>query len=367
MKVTISIKCRVNAEDNQKLLALRSVFNAVCNYISPIAHTEKCYNRVALHNKVYTDCRLKFPLGSQMVCNAIFSVCKAYKASNRKRQENKIVQFKASNSVHFDKRTYTLSANTLSLYTLEGRIQVNMQMGLFQKQYFEKGAPLEAELICKKGKWYFNLVLEIQEVKVQEDSKYFACDLGENNIIAMTSGKVISGGKIRHDRDRFLARRAKLQSNGSKSAKRLLKKISGKEAFRMKQENHKISKLVIKEAIKHGANTIVLENLTNIRDRIRSKKRERTRLHRWSFNQLGEQIHYKGSLSGLKVVYVNPAYSSKLCLNCGSLGSRHKNTFTCRCGNKQHSDLYACQKLCVFAQSADCAMAAVNQPKVASF
>ena len=75
----------------------------------------------------------------------------------------------------------------------------------------------------------------------------------------------------------------------------------------------------------------------------------RTRLHRWSFFQLQQQIEYKAIFSGLKVIYVNPAYSSKLCLQCGCLGVRHKNTFTCQCGNRQHSDLYACEKLCRFA------------------
>ncbi len=136
MKVTISIKCRVSLEDNRKLLALRSVFNTVCNYISPVACAEKCYNRVALHNKVYTDCRFNFPLGSQMVCNAIFSVCKAYKASIRKRQEDKPVQFKASNSVHFDKRTYTLSGQTLSLYTPRRAHQSKYADGPFSKAVF---------------------------------------------------------------------------------------------------------------------------------------------------------------------------------------------------------------------------------------
>src|SRR5438105_2076538 len=101
-------------------------------------------------------------------------------------------------------------------------------------------------------------------------------------------------------------------------------------------------------------------------ERIRARKRERTRLHRWSFNQLQEQIEYKALQEGLRVVYVNPAYSSKLCLECGSLGTRNKNRFTCSCGNRQHSDLYACEKLCRFAQSADCATAFVNTPMVAA-
>lgn len=81
--------------------------------------------------------------------------------------------------------------------------------------------------------------------------------------------------------------------------------------------------------------------------------------------KLQQQIEYKAVQAGFGVIYVNPAYSSKLCLDCGALGMRCKNTFTCHCGNRQHSDLYACEKLCRFARSTDRVTATVNWPMVA--
>jgi IS605 OrfB family transposase len=365
MNKTIAILCETSLSDKKALLGLRDEFTKACNQISPIAYSDTCWNRVALHNKVYTSTRKNTSLGSQMVCNAIFSVCKAYKA-RRKDKKNTPVTFRTEGSVHFDKRTYSIKGDVLSLYTLEGRLKLRMKIGKFQQGYLEKGVAKEAELICKKGKWYFHLVLELPKVEQRGEHGFFALDLGENNVAAMSSGKLIRGGKIRYERDQFLARRRKLQSNGSRSAKRCLKRISGKEARRMKEENHKISKLAIQEAKKCKASHIVLEDLTNIRDRIRARKRERTRLHRWSFLQLQQQIEYKAVSEGFAVVYVKPAYSSKLCLECSSLGKRHKNTFTCHCGNQQHSDLYACEKLCRFAGSADLVTATVNPPMVAS-
>jgi putative transposase len=366
MKRTIAIRCRTSSSEKAALSLLQDEFTKACNQISPIAHSEKCWNRVALHNKVYTCIRRDTSLGSQMACNAIFSVCKAYKARKNKKREDKPVQFRRQASVHFDKRTYSIRGTTLSLYTLQGRLKLQMKIGAFQQEYLEKGLAREAELICKKGEWYFHLVLELPEKPALGGDVLFAVDLGENNLAAMSSGKVIDGGKVRHERDRFLARRRKLQSNGSKAARRCLKRISGKEGRRMKEENQKISKQVMQEAKKYGACCVVLEDLTNIRERIRAKKRERTRLHRWSFLQLQQQIEYKAAAEGLTVVYVKPAYSSKLCLECGSLGNRHKNRFTCRCGNRQHSDLYACEKLCRFARSADRVTAVVNKPMVAA-
>src|SRR5579872_2480827 len=210
-----------------------------------------------------------------------------------------MICFRKNRSIHFDKRTYTIKGETISLYTLGKRIQVPMRFGPFQKAYFSQGLPKEGELICKKGKWYFNLVLDLPDPPLQDAPNVLGVDLGENNVFATSSGKIVSGSKIRHERDQFLAKRRALQSNGSQSARQLLKKISGKEARRMKHVNHELSKQIIQEAMEQKAGLIVLEDLTNIRKRIKAGKRMRTRLHRWGFFQLQTFIQYKAEANGL--------------------------------------------------------------------
>jgi IS605 OrfB family transposase len=302
-----------------------------------------------------------------MVCNAIFAVCKAYKNKTIIKEETMpVIRFHKNRSVHFDKRTYSIRGDTLSLYTLEGRVRTEMRFGPFQREYFEKGIPKEAELICKKGRWYFNLVLDLPDPPISENTQLFAVDLGENVIAATSTGKVYGGGKIRHVRDKYLAKRRRLQSNGSQSAKQLLRKISGKEARRMKQINHEVSKEIVQEALNNKAGLLVLEDLTNIRKRVRAGKRMRTRLHRWAFGQLQTFIEYKAEERGLRVVYVNPSYSSQICSSCGSLGERVQHHFRCTCGNKQHSDLNASRNLCKFALPFGSATCAVNRTQVAA-
>lgn len=367
MKRTISIRLETTKEQSAKLLQLQEAFLLSCNQIVPYAVEHRCWNRVALHNHTYSKVRESSSLGSQMVCNAIFAVCKAY--TNRGISKEEVVptiRFHKQRSVHFDKRTYSIRGETLSLYTLSGRIRVLMRFGSFQKQYFDQGIAKEAELIYKKGNWYFNLVLDFADAPLSENKTIFAVDLGENTLAATSSGKLYGGGKIRHMRDKFLAKRRKLQSNGSQSAKQLAKKISGKEARRMKQINHEVSKDIVKEALKQKAGILALEDLTNIRKRIRTGKRLRTRLHRWAFNQLQTFIQYKAEASGLSVVYVNPAYSSQICSYCGALGERDKHHFRCNCGNKQHSDLNASWNLCEFALSFGSTTCAVNRTQVAA-
>jgi putative transposase len=367
MQRTISIKLSVTKEQSEKLSALQEAYLSVCNQIVPIAIEHRCWNRVALHNLSYSKVRETSPLGSQMVCNAIFSVCKAYKNKLIAKGENiPVIRFHRHRSVHFDKRTYTIRGNGLTLYTLQGRIQVSMQRGPFQEVYFSAGVPKEAELICKKGIWYFNLVLDLLDSPLCENSNVLGVDLGENVLAATSSGKLFGGGQTRHERDQFLSKRRQLQSNGSQSAKQLLKKISGREARRIKHINHNVSKQIIQEAIREKAGTIILEDLTNIRNRIRAKKRERSRLHRWAFRELRMMIEYKAESRGLRVIYVNPAYTSQTCSHCGCLGIRERHLFKCSCGNQQHSDLNASRNLCRFAQPIGRATCAVNRTYVAA-
>lgn len=368
MKYTISIKLETDQEQSRCLVQLQSAFLDTCNEIVSSAIEFRCWNRVALHKEVYAKIRAQSQLGSQMVCNAIFAVCKAFKAKQiRKDQPIPLIRFHKNRSIHFDKRTYSFKGDTVSLYTLQRRIRLKMRMGTFQEKYFSKGNPKEAELICKKGRWYLNLVLDLPDSLLLDSNQTFlGVDLGENNMATTSSGMIISGGKIRHERDKFLAKRRRLQSNGSQSARQLQKKISGKEGRRMKQINHEVSKQIVAEAIKQNTGIIVLEDLTNIRTRIKAGKRMRTRLHRWSFKQLQSYIEYKAAGRGLSVIYVNPAFSSQECSFCGALGIRNGHHFKCNCGNQQHSDLNASRNLCRFALSIGSATCAVNRTHVAA-
>ena len=366
MKRTISIRLDTTREHNQKLLQLQEAYHGACNQIVPDAIANRCWNRVALHQLVYTKVRSGSTLGSQMVCNAIYSVCKAYQAKSI--LPNEVVPticFRKGRSVHFDKRTYSIKGETISLYTLGKRIKVPLKFGPFQRAYFSQGVPKEGELVCKKGRWYFNLVLDLPDPSLQPGKDLLGVDLGENNVFATSSKKLCSGGKIRHERDQFLAKRRALQSNGSQSAKQLLKKISGREGRCMRQTNHELSKEIVQEAIEQNGGVIVLEELTNIRKRIKGGKRLRTRLHRWSFRQLQMFIKYKAEARGLSVLYVHPAYSSQECSICGCLGVRERHLFKCSCGNQQHADWNASRNLCRFALGTLNVTCDVNRTQVA--
>ena len=369
MLKTISLKLRTTLEQTLALNELQSAYSDACNRLVPVVVENRCWNRVALHKLAYSDLRENTPLGSQMCCNAIFSVCKAYKSQKALKKIKKdvvpAIEF-GRTSVHFDKRTYTIKDDVLSLYTIGGRIKVKWSCGKHQSFLLEQGLPKEAELIFRNGKWFFNLVLEFTEVPKVESETVVGVDVGENNLAATSTGKLFSGGELRHRRDKHLSFRRRLQSNGSQSARQRLRQVSGKEQRRVNHTNHEVSKAIVEEAKSLGAGKIILEDLTHIRDNIKGGKRIRTRLHRWAFRQLQTFVEYKAQAVGIAVEYVNPAYTSQTCSLCGSLGIRSKHLFTCSCGFRAHADVNASRNLARIGCSIELPKAAVDQPYIAA-
>ena len=354
----------------EKLSNLAQFFSNACNAVVPFVVESRCWNRVGLHHLTYYSVREKFPtLGSQMVCNAIKRVADGYKvlSASKKIAKDKPVKtllFKPK-SVHFDKRTYSIKNGKISLFTLEGRERVLFVCGEHQARLLTIGNPKEAELIVRHGKWFFNLVLDIPDVVAQTDGGVLGVDVGENNMAATSSGQIFGGEKLRHNRDMYLVQRGRLQSNGSKAAMKKLCMVSGCERRHVTHVNHEVSKQIIQEALKQGATSIAMENLTHIRKNIKAGKRIRSRLHRWSFRQLQSFVAYKARACGISVVFVDPAYTSQTCCVCKCLGTRKKHMFFCSCGAKRHADVNAAANIAWLASSIGFARAAVNQPDFA--
>ena len=69
-------------------------------------------------------------------------------------------------------------------------------------------------------------------------------------------------------------------------------------------------------------------------------------LHTWSFYRLATFIEYKAKLAGIKVEYVDPAYTSQICPICGSVHHANDRNYTCRCGFHTHRDLLGAINIC---------------------
>jgi len=272
----VCLKLGVSAAQGAALAALQAAFAQACRHVSALAATHQCRNRVQLHHLGYYALRGRFPqLGAQMACNAVAAVSAAYTAYFANHPAAKATawplrQFRENGAVPFDKRTSTLKGQAVSLFPLNGRTVVPMVLGARQQALLAAGAAKEAELVRRGGRFSLHLARDLADRPPLTSDVVLGVDVGENVIAATSSGKVIDGGKLRHDRDRFLALRARLQGNGSPSAKQLLENVSGRERRHVTHVNHVVSKQIVAEAVAAGAGVVALEDLTPIRKRLKA-------------------------------------------------------------------------------------------------
>ena len=140
MNFLLQIPLNVSPEQSQRLVALQQAFARVCNALAPVVRDTRCWNRVALHHMTYKALREQFPaMGSQMVCNAIYSVCRTSRLVyqhpgspfNLSRLGNRplpLIRFLPTSPVYFDRHTLSIKDGRLSMYTLDGRMRFDLAL-----------------------------------------------------------------------------------------------------------------------------------------------------------------------------------------------------------------------------------------------
>ena len=125
-----------------------------------------------------------------------------------------------------------------------------------------------------------------------------------------------------------------------------VKRIDHKEQCIMRDTDHKISHDIVAEAVAHGVKAIKLEQLDNIRFTTRTSRKNNHSLHNWSFYRLAAYIEYKAQLAGIKVLYINPAFTSQKCPECGRIQHADDRDYRCKCGYHTHRDLLGAKNIC---------------------
>lgn len=242
-------------------------------------------------------------------------------------------------------RSYSLvnDFSKASISVMNGRIKLPFKLTAKQKELFtnsdwKRG---RARLVQTGNKWFLHVSFtkNVSEPDIATFDNIIGIDAGLRQIMTLYNPKTgqtffENGQFIAKKRRNYVKKRQSLQSKNTKSAKRRLKRLSGRENRWMTDVNHCLSKTLVFE----NPNTlIVVEDLTNVTfDTVNNRKKEnRYEHHSWAFYQLQQDIAYKAREHGSYLIKVNPAYTSQRCPKCGTIckENRDKTNHIYHCNN----------------------------------
>ncbi|MFX0062879.1 MAG: RNA-guided endonuclease InsQ/TnpB family protein [Candidatus Hermodarchaeota archaeon] len=286
-----------------------------------------------------------------MAINCMRKVVGTYKA---KKNKTCAVFEERSIALNYPRDYRLIGNNQLLVNTVCGRRKVTFQAGKHQHDHLasETWVIRSANLIERKdGKLFMQIAIvkEIAELDPMQCDHAIGVDVGMN-FIAVTSDtayttRFYGGGRVKYTRWKYFKLRQDLQHKGTRSAKRKLQVMSGRERRFVTDQNHCISKKIVQDARKKFKNpVIVLEDLTGIRISTKCQAKSSKRpLNHWSFSQLQQFIAYKAAELEIPVIFIKPHYTSQQCPMSGHTEAANRNKarhwFQCkRCTYQTNKD-----------------------------
>src|SRR5699024_4463056 len=302
---TQTVKVQILTDDEQIEIFRHSqkCFVDACNFISSyIFEHDNCLDLKLTHNATYHEIRDAYGLPSQIAQSAIREVIAKYKTIRTEMSKSpfrfkradtgqwvkiqkdlnwlhKPVYFKLPKLVLVRKRAYSkLQDDVMSISTLDGRLKVK---AILDKDYLNKFKSGdwrfgEAELLERNNKWFLHIsaTKSIAKVDRLDIKQVVGIDRGIRQLMTTYDSnnqtQFFSGQTVKLKRAKYKKLRQQLQSKGTPSAKRLLKRLNQKENSWMNDVNHQLSKALIDY---YGANTLfVLEDLTGVRSQTEKVK-----------------------------------------------------------------------------------------------
>jgi len=258
MKLIAQLKLLPSPEQFDALKLTLETANNASNHVSSVAWDRRVFGQFALHKICYHEIRAKFGMGADATVRVFAKVNDAYNLDRKSKRF-----FKPLGAFPFNERlvSYKTEKRFVSIWTMAGRQKMPFICGERQSKLLE-GLRGECDLVFRDRQFYLFQCCDVDEPPPGEVSDFMGIDLGVANVAVDSDGKFYQGNTVKSVRHRHRRIRAKLQSKGTKSAKRRLKKLSGKEARFAKDTNHVISKQIVQTAQGTGRG-IALEDWKN--------------------------------------------------------------------------------------------------------
>ena len=360
---TIKLKLDVSSDSRQSLLKTMRDYTVAFNTCSEWGFDSKSVSKINCHNATYHNIRQSVPdLPSSLVQGARDVACEALKAVK--------CQFKPLrkeySAMRYNSRVINvfLTSGYATIATSDGRIKAAFGIPEYYRPYLTWKIKSSTLSLRKSGDtFYLHCQLETDTPKVITEQTVLGIDRGIVNIAVCSDNRFFNSRAVKNARSNYAHLRAELQSKGTRSSIRKLRKLSGRERRFVTDINHCISKQIVQTPF----TVFALEDLTKIRVQKRRGTEFNRKLNNWSFYELEQFIRYKAENLGKQVISVDARYTSQKCSVCGHVykGNRNGSQYLCRnCGFELHADLNASRNI---AQDGISVLGRlpVNQPIVA--
>jgi putative transposase len=376
--ITSKLKLLTTKEQSQALRQTQMAYRDALNFVSLYSFEHgKMANAERLQQGTYRDIREHFKLTGQMACNAVRQVAATYRGLWTKLKRNAVhrkakitkKRFRGldkppkyfSPTINFNYRhDYTFkSGNRVSVRTLHGRIIMPYHGYERHESLIRHGAVIRGAKLWfdKRHKQFYLLVSlerEIADPEPEVQCSVVGVDVGQRYLATTATLKnkswFFSGKAVRAKADHYARLQKRLQRKGTRSAKRRMIAMSGRERRFKLEIDHVIAKTIV-DAHPHAL--IGLENLTGIRERnprckrrrkekrvlpLTSKQRRANRhASKWAFAELQVFISYKAAIAESLAIKVDADHTSQTCPICGNKGkqNRPRNGLLFICQNNQ--------------------------------
>lgn len=322
----------------------------------------KTYNKNKINAGTYRRVREQLPL----LPSSLVQCARDQAAEMLKRERCRVLSTKKQLQVRYDRRTFRVypEHNCVSSSTAAGRLNFSVNVHDYCKQYLT-GTYTNAQLMIKDGKAFLNIQYRLPDVPFVVNvgsAKVLGIDRGIMNIVTCSDNRFVNSRHLRAVKGRYQYLKAKLQSLGTASARRKLKRLAGAERRFTLDVNH----VIAKKTVQKPYNVFAVETLRVGRQKGRGRRLNRM-LGMWSYGKLLTLLTYKAENTGKRVVQFNPSYTSQRCSKCGytDRNDRKGLRFKCKqCGFEINADLNAARNIGQLGMSKLIRLP-VNQPIVA--
>ena len=302
-------------------------------------------NQIDYRSLPYAQCSQQILKQIDKQYVSFYNTLKSQKMKNKKIRLPKYKDKEnGRNIVIYTNQCFKLKNNILSLkINNNNKIDINTNLNVQIVRIIHKGNHIVIELIYNK------------EYELKCDNKqYAAIDLGLNNLVTLTSNVcqsvIYDGKKLKNINHFYNKRKALLQSklNENKKTSNRIKRISYRRNNKIKDYMHKVSHLIVAYMETNNLNTLFVGKNSGWKEGINIGKTNNQNFVAIPYNLLISMLDYKCKLSGIKMIILNEAYTSKcsfidnekICQHKTYYGKRTKRgLFESKYGHKINADV----------------------------